>query len=542
MPLRLRLTIAFALLLAVVLAQLAGIVHLVARAEAQREASLLARDMLQGMTNFSANKQRLKVGYAEALLTGRDDPARRDALLGAMARDIALLGALAQRQAALAGGGDGAKPDARDIVGRLERNFAAFRGRVATAPRPDIADAPRAWQEMLAVFDVSEGRDMRVETDGAIRAQAAAAAADEVAAAGALAQVRLVMLASVGATLLLCLVFVAYFVWAIRRPTEALVQGTQALAEGDLGHRIGLPARDEFGRIAAGFDRMAAQLQGHREALERAVAERTAELRAANARLEAIDAARRRFFADVGHELRTPTTALIGEAEVALRGPKDKPAAEYRAALERVASTARVMADRVRDLLRLARAEEPGVEAHLETLDLRELLVQVIEQHEAAAAAAGVRLLPHGEVGTCAVPGDAMRLAQLLGVLIDNAIAYTPPGGRVGARIEPLASPPRWRLVVHDEGIGLSDIDAEHAFERLARGARARALRPDGAGLGLAIARAIARAHGARLWLQARAGGGAEAVLELPAAAPSGTAGTAVGKPAEAVGEAAGAG
>jgi signal transduction histidine kinase len=112
------------------------------------------------------------------------------------------------------------------------------------------------------------------------------------------------------------------------------------------------------------------------------------------------------------------------------------------------------------------------------------------------------------------VDGDRDRLRELIGILLDNAARYTPPGGSVAAGLE--VRDGRAVVRVEDSGIGLDAEDRERLFERLYRGARARELRPSGTGLGLAIARWIVESHAGTIELVDREGGGTVALVTLP--------------------------
>ena len=122
------------------------------------------------------------------------------------------------------------------------------------------------------------------------------------------------------------------------------------------------------------------------------------------------------------------------------------------------------------------------------------------------------------------VNANPARLQQLVQVLLDNALRYTPPGGRVSADIRLVVLPGGvlgFELSVTDTGIGL--VEAEHSllFDRHFRGSNARQFRPDGVGLGLPIAQTIAQAHGAQLVLHSRPDGGTQAELQIAQAEPN---------------------
>jgi signal transduction histidine kinase len=122
------------------------------------------------------------------------------------------------------------------------------------------------------------------------------------------------------------------------------------------------------------------------------------------------------------------------------------------------------------------------------------------------------------DVEPAIVDGDRDRLADLLGILLDNASRYTPEGGSVDAELS--IDDGSAVVRISDTGIGLSEEDRRRVFERLYRGTRARELRPSGTGLGLAIARWIVESHGGTIQVANRDGGGAVATVTLPVREP----------------------
>jgi len=176
------------------------------------------------------------------------------------------------------------------------------------------------------------------------------------------------VLASLAAALF-CLASGVLLLNAIRRPIEALMQGTDEIAAGHLDYRITLAGGDEFAYLASHFNQMAQEFSAQQDKLrqgrlllEKQVAERTVELRQLNAELIRMDKERREFLADVSHELRTPITVIRGEAEVTLRG-KQRDAEEYRDALQRIVDLAMQLSKYVNDLLLLARDETANLQS-----------------------------------------------------------------------------------------------------------------------------------------------------------------------------------
>jgi signal transduction histidine kinase len=248
--------------------------------------------------------------------------------------------------------------------------------------------------------------------------------------------------------------------------------------------------------------------------LEDQVALRTTELQQALQALQTVDASRRRLFADISHELRTPTTAIRGEAEIALRG-RDKPAGEYQDALRRIVDTSSQLARIIDDLLTMARSDAEALSIQRRPVPVRLPLQEALQQAQPLAASSHIHLEVQDELPEeLAVQGDAARLRQLIMLLLDNAIRYSHHDGRVQVSTQQMGS--HWQLEVRDHGIGLQPEDVPRLFERHFRGARARVHRADGAGLGLPLAQTLVKAHGGQLQLQPHPEGGTVARLTLP--------------------------
>lgn len=241
-------------------------------------------------------------------------------------------------------------------------------------------------------------------------------------------------------------------------------------------------------------------------------------------RLDAVLAQQQRFLADAAHELRTPVARMLSGVELALLDPA--PAHAHVAALARVHDDLRRTGRLVDELLQLARSDaspaalSPAGAAGRLFLD--DVVTDALGAWHPAAEAAGVRLV-QSAIDEAPVRGDPVLLDRLVGVLVDNAIRYTPAGGTVDVRVVGPGGAPDDAVVleVADTGIGIDADDGAHATDRFWRGARARLRRPDGSGLGLAIAHGIAAAHGATLALEPRAGGGTLVRASFPAAGGS---------------------
>lgn len=221
--------------------------------------------------------------------------------------------------------------------------------------------------------------------------------------------------------------------------------------------------------------------------------------------------AQQRFVADASHELRAPLTAIQGNLELLRRHPH-MPASDREEALAEAEREAGRLARLVADLLALARADA-GVRLERRPVDLDAVLLDAFRAARQLAAGQVLDLAPFEPAR---VLGDEDRLKQLLLILVDNALKYTPAGGRVTLGLRRRGSSAE--VVVADTGIGIPAADLPHVFDRFYRADPARSRDPGGTGLGLSIARWIAQQHGGEIVLESAEGRGTRAVVRLPLA------------------------
>lgn len=230
--------------------------------------------------------------------------------------------------------------------------------------------------------------------------------------------------------------------------------------------------------------------------------------------LEQAYAAQQRFISDASHELRAPLTVIQANLELARRQPAP-PEPDREQALREASEEAERLARLVGDLLVLARADA-GLTLREDAVELDRVFLEVVR--EARHLVRGQRLEISG-VEPCVVRGDPDRLRQLVFILVDNAIKYTPPGGVIEVRLGRAGD---WaELVIKDSGIGIAEAELPRVFERFYRTDTARSRDPAGSGLGLAIGRWITTQHHGGLELASVPSQGTVATVRVPAVEPS---------------------
>jgi heavy metal sensor kinase len=219
----------------------------------------------------------------------------------------------------------------------------------------------------------------------------------------------------------------------------------------------------------------------------------------------------RRFVADASHELRTPIAVVRGEADVALS--QERTPAEYRESLGIILDEARRLSRLVDDLLNLARADAGHVQLQTHDFYLNELLAECCRSVQGLANTRGLQLECRAG-NDLQFNGDEQLLRRLVINLLDNALRYTPSGGKVTAALDTGMNSVQLRI--SDTGIGIAPGDAAQVFERFYRAGEARSRQNGGFGLGLAIVRWIAESHRGTVECASQPGQGSTFTVTLP--------------------------
>ena len=234
-----------------------------------------------------------------------------------------------------------------------------------------------------------------------------------------------------------------------------------------------------------------------------------------NAMLQSLEVAyqgQQRFVSDASHELRAPLTAIQANLELLERHPR-MPEADRREAVNEASREAARLGRLVAELLALARADA-GVGIRSQPVDLDRVALEAVQ--EARHLAQG-RKIEIEKLDPVKLSGDRDRLKELLLILLDNAVKYTPAKGVISLRLQKNGTDAE--IGVSDNGVGILPQDLPHVFERFYRSDPARSTDPGGSGLGLPIARWIAERHGGTIAIQSEPGKGTRATITFPFAA-----------------------
>jgi two-component system OmpR family sensor kinase/two-component system sensor histidine kinase BaeS len=261
---------------------------------------------------------------------------------------------------------------------------------------------------------------------------------------------------------------------SLTAPLSRLAEAARAVGAGDFRHRVEVTGSDEVIEVARAFNDMTGQL-------------------------EQAEIVRRNLVADAAHELRTPLSVLQGN----LRAILDDVYTLDKSEIARLYDQTRLLGHLVDDLRELAQAEAGQLQLDLAPIDLVKLVQDTAATFEPVAEAAEIALSVESPDGLPPAQADAARLGQVLHNLLDNALRHTPAGGTITLSAGCEENPPDeaaycW-LAVQDTGDGISAEDLPHVFDRFYRADRARSRATGGAGLGLAIVRAIVEAHGGQI-------------------------------------------
>lgn len=297
---------------------------------------------------------------------------------------------------------------------------------------------------------------------------------------------------------------------AILSQMRALLETNRALGRGELFARAPVHGTDEIGELAEGVNQMAEQLEASYENLEMRVAERTEEV-------QRLLRERTEFFASLSHELRTPLAIILGQAKM-MRDPDYPKRNGWTGQSGRtIEDSAQQLLTLVNDILDLARAEASSIEVNLENVDLYKFVKEMRPTIEGLARTNGLSVALELGRDLPAVKADRDRLRQVILNLVDNAVKYTPEGGRVEVRAA--AGTGLVELSVLDTGVGIPPDVGELIFEPFYRVESTTSQRGAAStGLGLALSKRLVEAQNGSIAYQSKPGSGTTFTVTLVSA------------------------
>ncbi len=289
----------------------------------------------------------------------------------------------------------------------------------------------------------------------------------------------------------IALVIARWVARGMTQPLRDMARAARRMETGDYSARVITESRDEVGRLAEAFNRMSAELEG-------------------------LELLRRELVANVSHELKTPISALRAHLENLLDGVEQADPETLQVMLVQSERLGRL----VDQLLDLSRLESGDVPLERERVALAPLVSQVLSEIQVARPEPGVTLTGDLPGDLPPVFADRERVHQVLFNLLDNAVRFTPAGGRV--TVSAFGHNGSVDVVVADTGPGISAEHLPRVFERFYRVDESRSRVDGGTGIGLAIARSVVEAHGGRIWADSEPGRGSTFTFELPVATAAG--------------------
>lgn len=274
---------------------------------------------------------------------------------------------------------------------------------------------------------------------------------------------------------------------SITRPLRQMNDAAKVIASGDFEKRIEVKSLDEIGQLAESFNNMAASLNMQEKS-------------------------RREFVANISHDLRSPLTSIIGFLEAMKDGTIPKERNDYY--VDIVLSECKRLAKIANDLLDISKIELTGkLELLREEFELNELIRDTLIQFENRIKTKNIKAEISFAAEATMVFGDFEKIQRVVYNLLDNAVKFTPEGGRI--HVETTTKDRKVSVSIRDSGRGLKEEEKQHIFERFYKADSSRGIDKSGTGLGLAIVREFIKAHGEKVYVESSPGLGCNFVFTL---------------------------
>ena len=494
----------------------------------------VSQQMLNELLEFRADSKRLKIWLAEYLITDKRETGPRDELFMRMLAQLQRLQTLADAGVRNGRADVELSTERLQQIGLLRGNLESLQHGLQTREIERLQTDAERWQTLIVLFDKFQGTDIAELVDDAIVLQQGHTGEAESAARRALRLAYLSLVVSVALAVLLFFALGTRLSRHLNQPLERLLAGTDRVASGDYSQSIPETGPTEFANLARRFNRMAravqqaeAQQRQLQDATEDRVSERTAQLQQVVTQLQEAEARQQRFVMDISHELRTPATSILGEAELALRSSPEGD--QRRQNLEHIVDCCRALNSRIDDLLMLGRGHHALVSVRLQSQTLEAVYAHLAErigrQVDHHPVTLTVRPLQIGRSSEKPVQArdwrllvDLDKLELVCRIITENALQYRCGSDQLELRGRVVEDQLQIELI--DQGLGLQPDESDQLFERHFRGREAREQRPEGLGIGLPIARSLMEAHDGEILLEPNQPRGARVTLLLPCFEP----------------------
>lgn len=295
-----------------------------------------------------------------------------------------------------------------------------------------------------------------------------------------------ILIISTIAAIILSLGLGALLSHTFSRPIRELTAATKAAAAGDLSHKVVVRSRDELGELAESFNTM-------------------------NSELDRLITARKQMTADIAHELRTPISIILGNAD----GVRDGVVPMSRETFDIIAEEAERLESLIEDLHTLSRAEAGELSMFFTATSIKKVVYDLHLPQYQASQQKHIDIDLDLPDGLSEVKADPDRIIQVLRNILNNAYHYTPENGKI--IISALQKEENTvQLRISDNGPGVPEKELNKIFNRFYRTDTSRKRDGEGSGLGLAIARSIVERHGGKIWAESNLGGGLSVLIDLP--------------------------
>lgn len=300
-----------------------------------------------------------------------------------------------------------------------------------------------------------------------------------------------VLLISMPIALLIAFILAAVFSKRLSDPLRKLAKSADNIGKGDYLQRSGIKRNDEIGDLAASFDQMASDLQ------------------IANQNKIEAEQRRQNFLANISHELRTPITVMRASLEALADGviTEDKTIDEY---YQQMLNESKYLERLVADLLELSRLQDPNFSIQFENTDLYEICQDALHGMQALAAEKSIKLDFEQEGSNFGILGDYARLRQMIIIILDNAIKFSPENESIKLILK--STDNKLAIMIQDHGSGIPSEDLPFIFERFHK--QTSEENKKGSGLGLPIAYEIAKRHGLDISVESSVGKGSLFIIE----------------------------